>query len=83
MANYYDDMLKLCGFEDDEIKKEKPRIDKAFQKLELGPQDISFLIGIKQITAYCYKICLLFRRFFYDIFQGFQAFFLSRTKMNI
>jgi len=40
MANYYDELLKLCGFEDDEIKKEKPRIDKAFRKLELGPEDM-------------------------------------------
>ncbi|HEX75308.1 MAG TPA: 2-hydroxyacyl-CoA dehydratase [Dehalococcoidia bacterium] len=40
MANYYDELLKLCGFEDDEIKREKPRIDKAFQKLEIGPADM-------------------------------------------
>jgi len=40
MANYYDELLRLCGFEDDEIKKEKPRIDKVFQKLELGPEDM-------------------------------------------
>jgi len=40
MANYYDELLKLCGFEDEEIKKEKPRIDKVFQKLELGPEDM-------------------------------------------
>jgi len=39
MANYYDALLKLCGFED-EIKREKPRIDKAFRKLELGPEDM-------------------------------------------
>jgi len=41
MANYYDKLLKLCGFEDDDIRKEKPRIDKAFQKLELGTDDIA------------------------------------------
>jgi hypothetical protein len=40
MANYYDELLKLCGFEDDEIKKEKPRIDQVFQRLELGPEDM-------------------------------------------
>ena len=40
MANYYDELLKLCGFEDDEIKKEKPRIDQTFQRLELGPEDM-------------------------------------------
>ena len=40
MANYYGELLKLCGFEDDEISKEKPRIDKVFQKLELGLEDM-------------------------------------------
>jgi hypothetical protein len=40
MANYYNELLKLCGFEDDEVKKEKPRIDQAFHKLELGPEDM-------------------------------------------
>jgi len=40
MANYYDGLLELCGFEDDEINKEKPRIDKAFHRLELGPDDM-------------------------------------------
>ena len=40
MANYYDELLKLCGFEDDEIKKQKPRIDQVFQRLELGPEDM-------------------------------------------
>jgi len=40
MSNYYYKLLKLCGFEDDDIKKEKTRIDKAFYKLELEPQDM-------------------------------------------
>jgi len=40
VANYYDDLLKLCEFEDDEINREKSRIDKAFQKLGLGPEDM-------------------------------------------
>ena len=40
MANYYDELLHICGFEDDEIEKEKPRIDKSFQKLDLGPEDM-------------------------------------------
>ncbi len=40
MADYYDELLKLCGFEDHEIEKERPRIEKAFQRLELGPDDI-------------------------------------------
>jgi len=61
MANYYDRVLNLCGFEDEEIKKEKPRIDKAFQKLEIGPEDMERaeewvtkyhdidLVGVKKI----------------------------------
>lgn len=40
MANYYDELLTLCGFESDDINRERPRIDKAFQKLELGPEDM-------------------------------------------
>jgi benzoyl-CoA reductase/2-hydroxyglutaryl-CoA dehydratase subunit BcrC/BadD/HgdB len=40
MANYYDELLKLCGFEDEEIEKERPRIEKAFEKLEFTPEDI-------------------------------------------
>ena len=40
MANYYDELLKLCGWDDDDIKKEKPRIDKVFQRLELAPEDM-------------------------------------------
>lgn len=40
MTSYYDTLLRLCGFEEDEIREEKPRIDKAFHKLELGPEDM-------------------------------------------
>lgn len=40
MAHYYDGLLHLCGFEDEEIEKEKPRIEKSFQRLELGPEDM-------------------------------------------
>jgi len=40
MAEYYDELLKLCGFADDEIEKERPRIEKTFRKLELGPEDM-------------------------------------------
>jgi benzoyl-CoA reductase/2-hydroxyglutaryl-CoA dehydratase subunit BcrC/BadD/HgdB len=35
----YTELLKLCGFEDAEIERERPRIDKAFKKLEIGPED--------------------------------------------
>lgn len=40
MADYYDGLLKICGFEDEEIARERPRIAKAFRKLELGPEDM-------------------------------------------
>jgi len=40
MAGYYDDLFRLCGFEDEEIEKERPRIEKTFQKLEITPQDM-------------------------------------------
>jgi len=35
----YTELLKLCGFEDAEIERERPRIDKAFEKLEVGAED--------------------------------------------
>ena len=35
MSYYCKELLKLCGFEDEEINEQKQRIDKAFQKLEL------------------------------------------------
>jgi benzoyl-CoA reductase/2-hydroxyglutaryl-CoA dehydratase subunit BcrC/BadD/HgdB len=35
----YTGLLKLCGFEDAEIERERPRIDKAFKKLDIGPED--------------------------------------------
>ena len=40
MVDYYNDLLKLCGFDDDEIKKQKPRIDTAFQRLGLGAEEM-------------------------------------------
>ena len=40
MTEYYYELLRLCGFEDDEIKKEKTRIEKTFQKLGLVPEDM-------------------------------------------
>ena len=36
----YTELFKLCGFELEEIEKEKPRIEKAFQKAEIGREDI-------------------------------------------
>ena len=40
MANYYDGLVKLCGFEDDDAAREKPRMDKVFPRLELGAEDM-------------------------------------------
>jgi len=40
MAHYYDNLLFLCGFEKEEIQTEKHRIERAFAKLELGPDDM-------------------------------------------
>ena len=40
MAHYYDELLKLCGFEDEEIEEERPRIEKAFERLGIGPEDM-------------------------------------------
>lgn len=33
VAEYYDNLLRLCGFEDEEIAKEKPRIGKHSGRL--------------------------------------------------
>ena len=40
MANYYDELLKLCGFEDEEIEQERHRIEKTFERLGIGPGDM-------------------------------------------
>jgi hypothetical protein len=40
MANYYDGILKLCGFEDEEIEQERSRIEKSFERLGIGPEDM-------------------------------------------
>ena len=37
---YYSNLLTLCGFDGEEINKEKSRIEKAFKKLSFGPEDI-------------------------------------------
>ncbi len=36
----YSELLKLCGYEPEEIEKERPRINRAFQIMEIGPEDI-------------------------------------------
>jgi len=40
VAEHYDELLKLCGFEDKEINTERSRIEEVFQRLELGPEDM-------------------------------------------
>ncbi len=37
----YTEVFRLCGYEDDEIEKERPRIDKAFAKLGLEKEDMA------------------------------------------
>jgi len=63
MARYYDELLKLCGFEVEEINGEGSRIEKAFQKLEIGPEDMEpaeswvrqhhdvELVGVRKLLA--------------------------------
>jgi benzoyl-CoA reductase/2-hydroxyglutaryl-CoA dehydratase subunit BcrC/BadD/HgdB len=36
----YSELLKLCGYQLDEIKSEKSRIERAFKIMEIGPEDI-------------------------------------------
>ncbi|MFH1624862.1 MAG: 2-hydroxyacyl-CoA dehydratase family protein [Pseudomonadota bacterium] len=37
----YTDFMKLCGYEDQELEQQRPRIDKAFDILGIGKEDIS------------------------------------------
>lgn len=47
---YYDELLKLCGYEPEEIEKERPRVEKAFEKAGLTPEDIDR--GEKRVREY-------------------------------
>jgi len=40
VADYYDELFKLCGFEDEEIEEERTRIEKTFERLGIGPKDM-------------------------------------------
>ena len=40
MADYYDDLFRLCGFEEEEIVEERPRIEKSLERLGIGPEDM-------------------------------------------
>jgi benzoyl-CoA reductase/2-hydroxyglutaryl-CoA dehydratase subunit BcrC/BadD/HgdB len=36
---YYDNVLKLCGYEPEEIEEQRRRLEKAFEKLQFTPED--------------------------------------------
>jgi hypothetical protein len=36
---YYDSVFRLCGYEPREIEEQRPRIERAFGKLEFTPED--------------------------------------------
>ncbi len=40
MVQYYDALLSLCGFEAFEIENERPRVERAFARLGIGPGDM-------------------------------------------
>lgn len=40
MTTYYTELLTLCGFKEDEITRQKQRIETAFEILQLGPEDM-------------------------------------------
>ena len=42
---YYADLLKLCGWEEDQMAREKPRLDEAFRILDLGPGEMKIAEG--------------------------------------
>ena len=46
----YLEFLKLCGFEPDEIKQEEPRVRRAFEILDIGPEDVDK--ATERITTY-------------------------------
>lgn len=60
---YYNNLLKLCAFNEEEIQKDSARIAKAFEKLEIGPKDCERaeervrtyfdvnLLGIRQVLG--------------------------------
>lgn len=47
---YYRELLKLCNYSDDEIKKDAPRIEKVFKKAEIGPEEVKR--GIERLHKY-------------------------------
>ncbi len=47
---YFDNFLLLCGYEPAEIEEQRPRIEKAFEKLTLKTED--FVIAEKRLGEY-------------------------------
>ena len=45
MGDYYDKLFRLCGYEDEEIKSERTRIEASFEKLGIGPEDMDMADG--------------------------------------
>ena len=47
---YYDSVLKLCGYEPEEIEEQRPRLEKAFARLEFTPED--FVTAEERLNKY-------------------------------
>ena len=47
----YREFFRLCGFTDDQIEKERPRIDKAFRKMGIDQETIKR--GERRIMEHC------------------------------
>jgi hypothetical protein len=41
MTGYYDALFEICGFHQEEIEKERPRIEKVLEKINIGPDDMN------------------------------------------
>jgi hypothetical protein len=63
MAAFYDSLYNLCGFEPEEIKEQRPRIEETLRRLNLQPEDVKKaesyvrnnfdieLMGVRKILA--------------------------------
>ena len=56
MAGQYDELLLLCGYEQEEIDEERGRIDETFRRLGLGDSD--YKNGIERVNKY-YQVEML------------------------
>ncbi len=41
MTAYYDELFEICGFQHKELEKERARIEKVFEKINIGPDDMN------------------------------------------